>query len=243
VSAPPKRHQSRSAFAVNLGPLSILTSSVGDRGRERSGRGRGRCGRRRCAARPRSRAPRGCARRRRGAASSDRSTADKRLRVGCEFVHSIIDDHSRLAYSELPRDERATTVTDLPDRALAFFNAHGIAPKRLISENASAYRTTAHSPRCSTDTRSGTCSSHHIGAKSTAKLRATSRRSSANGHSARPTAPATTAPKPRHTGSSTTDESQVLDAYLLLCESGVGAGDPRAKAQDVGLCPAALLGR
>ena len=69
----------------------------------------------------------------------DRTGADKRLRVGWEFVHSIVDDHSRLAYSELHRDERAGTVTGFVERALAFFDGHGIEPKRLLSDNAWTY--------------------------------------------------------------------------------------------------------
>jgi hypothetical protein len=39
-----------------------------------------------------------------------RTGAEKRQRVGYEFCHSIIDDHSRLAYTELHADERAATV-------------------------------------------------------------------------------------------------------------------------------------
>ncbi len=69
----------------------------------------------------------------------DRSGAEKRQRVGWEFVHSIVDDHSRLAYSELHRDERAGTVVGFVERALAFFHDHGIKPKRLISDNAWTY--------------------------------------------------------------------------------------------------------
>jgi transposase len=53
----------------------------------------------------------------------DRTSADKRLRVGWEFVHSVVDDHSRLAYSELHRDERAGTVVGFVERALAFFDS------------------------------------------------------------------------------------------------------------------------
>jgi transposase InsO family protein len=68
-----------------------------------------------------------------------RSGAEKRMRVGHEFVHSIIDDHTRLAYSELHPDERAPTVTGFVERALAFFTAHGIEPKRLQTDNAFAY--------------------------------------------------------------------------------------------------------
>jgi transposase InsO family protein len=69
----------------------------------------------------------------------DRTGAERRMRVGHEFVHSLVDDHSRLAYSELHRDERATTVVAFVERALAFFAAHGIEAKRLLSDNAWAY--------------------------------------------------------------------------------------------------------
>jgi hypothetical protein len=46
------------------------------------------------------------------AVTGDRNTtgAEKRQRVGYEIAHSIIDDHSRLAYTELHRDEKAATV-------------------------------------------------------------------------------------------------------------------------------------
>ena len=47
--------------------------------------------------------------------------------------------HSRLAYVELHRDERAFTVTGFLERALAFFAEHGIACKRLMTDNAFAY--------------------------------------------------------------------------------------------------------
>src|SRR5689334_22291518 len=40
----------------------------------------------------------------------DRTGADKRLKVGWEYCHSVIDDHTRIAYSELQDDERADTV-------------------------------------------------------------------------------------------------------------------------------------
>lgn len=68
-----------------------------------------------------------------------RSGRDKRERVGYEFAHSILDDHSRLAFTELHPDERAQTVTGFVRRALAFFAAHGIEPKRLQTDNAFVY--------------------------------------------------------------------------------------------------------
>lgn len=66
--------------------------------------------------------------------------AEKRQRVGYEWMHSLVDDHTRLAYSELHRDERAATVTAFVERGLAFYAAHGIEPKRLLSDNAFVYR-------------------------------------------------------------------------------------------------------
>jgi transposase InsO family protein len=66
--------------------------------------------------------------------------AEKRMRIGYEWVHSLLDDHSRYAYSELHRDERAATVTGFVERGLAHFVAQGIEPKRLMSDNAFVYR-------------------------------------------------------------------------------------------------------
>jgi transposase InsO family protein len=67
------------------------------------------------------------------------SGAEKRERVGYEFAHSVIDDHSRLAYTELHPDERGATVVEFCERAIAFFRAHGIEPRRLQSDNAWTY--------------------------------------------------------------------------------------------------------
>ena len=58
----------------------------------------------------------------------DRTSRERRMRVGWEFCHSIIDDHSRVAYSELHGDEMAHTVTAFVERALAFFAGHTAAP-------------------------------------------------------------------------------------------------------------------
>jgi transposase InsO family protein len=60
-------------------------------------------------------------------------------RVGWEYVHSIVDDCSRLAYSEIHDDETAPTVTAFTRRALDFFLDHGIVAERLMTDNAFAY--------------------------------------------------------------------------------------------------------
>ena len=60
-------------------------------------------------------------------------------RVGYDFAHAIVDDHSRLAYVELHNDEKAATVTGFVERALASFASHGIVATRLMTDNAFSY--------------------------------------------------------------------------------------------------------
>src|SRR5918999_997912 len=69
-------------------------------------------------------------------------TADRSRRsrgAGWEYVHSIVDDCSRLAYSEIHPDETAATVTAFTRRALDWFLEQGIVCERLMSDNAFAY--------------------------------------------------------------------------------------------------------
>ena len=75
------------------------------------------------------------------AVTGDRSStaAEKKARVGYDFAHAIVDDHSRLGYAELLADCRATTVTAFTERALGFFAAHGIEAKRLMTDNHWSY--------------------------------------------------------------------------------------------------------
>lgn len=67
------------------------------------------------------------------------TSAQKKARVGWEFCHSIIDDHSRLVYTEIHGDEQAQTVTGFVERALEFFAGHGIRARRLQTDNAFTY--------------------------------------------------------------------------------------------------------
>ena len=54
-------------------------------------------------------------------------------------MHSIVDDCSRLAYSEICDDEKADTVTAFTKRALDWFLDHGIVAERLMTDNAFTY--------------------------------------------------------------------------------------------------------
>jgi transposase InsO family protein len=60
-------------------------------------------------------------------------------RVGYDYAHAIVDDHSRLAYVELHPDEKAATVTGFVQRALTFYAANGITAKRLMTDNGFSY--------------------------------------------------------------------------------------------------------
>jgi transposase InsO family protein len=60
-------------------------------------------------------------------------------RVGYDYAHAIVDDHSRFAYVELHDDETAATVTAFGERALTALAEHGIQAQRLLTDNAFAY--------------------------------------------------------------------------------------------------------
>jgi transposase InsO family protein len=65
----------------------------------------------------------------------------KKTKVGYDYVHSVVDDHSRLAYSEILDDERADTCAGFFARALDYFAAHGITRvERVMTDNAWSYR-------------------------------------------------------------------------------------------------------
>jgi transposase InsO family protein len=60
--------------------------------------------------------------------------------LGYDFVHSLVDDHSRVAYSEVLADELGTTCAGFLRRATAFFADHGVRFRRVMTDNAMNYR-------------------------------------------------------------------------------------------------------
>jgi transposase InsO family protein len=70
-----------------------------------------------------------------------KSAKQKKARIGFDYVHSLVDDHSRLAYSEVLPDEKGPTCAAFLQRAIAYFATHGITSiERLVTDNAWAYR-------------------------------------------------------------------------------------------------------
>jgi len=71
------------------------------------------------------------------------TAARKRTKVGFDYVHSLVDDHSRLAYSEIHPDERGATAAGFLTRAAAYFAAHGITRiERVMTDNHWTYKHT-----------------------------------------------------------------------------------------------------
>lgn len=60
--------------------------------------------------------------------------------VGYRFIHTAIDDRTRVAYSELHTNEQAVTAAEFWLRAAAFFASLGISCERVITDNGSCYR-------------------------------------------------------------------------------------------------------
>ena len=64
----------------------------------------------------------------------------KPVKIGYDYVHTAIDDHTRLAYSEIHNDEKDPTCAQFLHRALAWFAAHGVRVERVLTDNAMVYR-------------------------------------------------------------------------------------------------------
>jgi len=62
---------------------------------------------------------------------------------GHHFLHTAIDAHSRLAYSEILADERKETAADFWARANAWFTDCGITVQNVLTDNGSCYRSHA----------------------------------------------------------------------------------------------------
>jgi transposase InsO family protein len=68
--------------------------------------------------------------------------------TGTAFVHTVIDDHSRMAYAEICTNEKAATAIGVLQRAVAWFADHGVPVERVLSDNGSAYRSSAWRAAC-----------------------------------------------------------------------------------------------
>jgi transposase InsO family protein len=68
-----------------------------------------------------------------------RRTRHGRPNLGYSYLHTALDDHSRLAYTEILADERKETAAAFLARAHAWYAAAGITIERVLSDNGSCY--------------------------------------------------------------------------------------------------------
>jgi len=75
------------------------------------------------------------------ALTGDRSRPGRehRKHLGQDYAHAVVDDHSRLAFGELYPDERAGSVLQFVQHALAFYARYGIRVRRILTDNAWSY--------------------------------------------------------------------------------------------------------
>ncbi|MFJ2900762.1 IS481 family transposase, partial [Streptomyces sp. NPDC087218] len=60
--------------------------------------------------------------------------------AGYSYIHTAVDDHSRLAYSEIHPDEKKETATAFWTRAHAYFTSVGITVERVLTDNGACYK-------------------------------------------------------------------------------------------------------
>lgn len=64
----------------------------------------------------------------------------RQRRLGFDYVHVAVDDHSRLAFAQILPDETGATCAAFLKAAAEFFAAHGITIRRVMTDNAWNYR-------------------------------------------------------------------------------------------------------
>jgi transposase InsO family protein len=77
----------------------------------------------------------------RGQTAVNHQSRPDKTRIGYDYVHSLVDDYTRLAYSEVLPDEKGPTCAGFLARAAAYFATFGITHlERVMTDNAWAYK-------------------------------------------------------------------------------------------------------
>jgi len=72
--------------------------------------------------------------------TGDRTGQSNSRGVGWEFVHVCIDDHSRVAFSEIKPDEKADSAVPFLKAAVAYYKSLGVTVTRVMTDNGSCYK-------------------------------------------------------------------------------------------------------
>ena len=87
----------------------------------------------------------------RGAGNRNKTKTPANRRPGYAYLHNAVDDHSRLAYTEILTDEKKETAAGFWERANSYFNQCGITVRRVLTDNGSCYRSHAFADALGTD--------------------------------------------------------------------------------------------
>ena len=72
--------------------------------------------------------------------TGDRTGQSNSRGVGWEFVHVCIDDHSRVAFSQILPDEKAESAVPFLKAAVAYYKSLGVTVTRVMTDNGSCYK-------------------------------------------------------------------------------------------------------
>jgi transposase InsO family protein len=72
--------------------------------------------------------------------TGDRTGQSNSRGVGWEFVHVCIDDNSRVAFSQIKPDEKATSAVPFLKAAVAYYKSLGVTVARVMTDNGSCYK-------------------------------------------------------------------------------------------------------
>lgn len=67
----------------------------------------------------------------------------KSAKIGFDYVHVAVDDHSRLAFAQILPDEKGATCAAFLQAAAEFFTRHGIQVHQVMTDNAKNYTVSA----------------------------------------------------------------------------------------------------
>jgi transposase InsO family protein len=87
-------------------------------------------------------------RKHRAATPGKKRNAHGNKKMGHAYVHTVVDDYSRVAYAEIHDDETAVTAAGVLRRAVLWFAARGVVVERVLTDNGSCYRSRLWRQQC-----------------------------------------------------------------------------------------------
>ncbi len=80
----------------------------------------------------------------------DRTGQSNSRGVGWEYLHVCIDDHSRVAFSQIMPDEKKESATAFLKDAIAYYRSLGVTVSRVMTDNGACYKAFAFRDACRT---------------------------------------------------------------------------------------------